>query len=150
MWKCGKLNASKEDDDEEDTFSEDKAEAIITHSSVASSPPLRRPRVLISLDAKRVRRALFMAAQTKMDRRRFVYYLGCSSYFGTLRSSKTWRRVSARHLRARRSLCIKFSLVFVRLLSLLLLPRLLRFASARIPRLNFSRWRLASLLKPRR
>ena len=38
MWKCGKLNASKEDDDEEDTFSEDKAEAIITHSSVASSP----------------------------------------------------------------------------------------------------------------
>ena len=38
MWKCGKLNASKEEDDEEDTFSEDKAEAIITHSSVASSP----------------------------------------------------------------------------------------------------------------
>jgi hypothetical protein len=82
MWKCGKLNASKEDDDEEDTFSEDKAEAIITHSSVASSPPLRRPRVLISLDAKRVRRALFMAAQTKMDRRRFVYYLGCSTLLG--------------------------------------------------------------------
>jgi len=35
------------------------------HSSVASSPSRRRPRfVLISLDAKRVRRALFMAAQT--------------------------------------------------------------------------------------
>ena len=75
MWKCGKLNASKEDDDDiEDTFSEDKAEAIITHSSVASSPPLRRPRVLISLDAKRVRRALFMAAQTKMDRRLRVLF----------------------------------------------------------------------------
>lgn len=40
MWKCGKLNASKEDDDdiEEDTFSEDKAEARMIHSSVASSP----------------------------------------------------------------------------------------------------------------
>ena len=73
MWKCGKLNASKEEDDEEDTFSEDKAEAIITHSSVASSPSRRRQkRVLISLDAKRARRALFMAAETKIDRRRFV------------------------------------------------------------------------------
>ncbi len=70
MWKCGKLNASKEDDDEEDTFSEDKAEAIITHSSVKSSPSRRRPRVRISLDAKRARRALFMAAWTKIDRRR--------------------------------------------------------------------------------
>jgi len=148
MWKCGKLNASKEDDDEEDTFSEDKAEAIITHSSVASSPPLRRPRVLISLDAKRVRRALFMAAQTKMDRRQVRVLFRVLT--ALRRVTKTWRRVSARHLRARRSLCIKFSLVFVRLLSLLLLPRLLRFASARIPRLNFSRWRLVSLLKPRR